>query len=80
VRDFLKLLDNYYHPTTSPLEKKFEKIRIVLREKKENENHFEKASRKNPTTAFERKKIGLSVFDKGSIQRSLKAKKKIPKK
>jgi len=56
VRDFLKLLDNYYHPTTSPLEKKFEKIRIVLREKKENENHFEKASRKNPTTAFERKK------------------------
>jgi len=28
------LLDNYYHPTTSPLEKKFEKIRIVLREKK----------------------------------------------
>lgn len=57
MRDFLKLLDNYYHPTTSPLEKKFEKIRIVLREKKkENENHFEKASRKNPTTAFERKK------------------------
>jgi len=58
------------------LKKKFEKIRIVLREKKENE----KASRKNPTTAFERKRIGLSVFDKGSIQRSLKAKKKIPKK
>ena len=25
------------------------------------------------------KKIGLSVFDKGSIQRSLKAKKKSPK-
>merc|ERR1712170_234134 len=36
------------------LKKKFEKIRIVLREKKEN--HFEKAPRKNPTTAFERKK------------------------
>jgi len=75
------LLDNYYHPTTSPLEKKFEKIRIVLREKKKKmKTILKRLHVKIQQQPSKEKKIGLSVFDKGSIQRSLKAKKKNPQK